>query len=446
MALLAALFSAVIWGGGQLYNKQPVKALFFFLLQVAFFFIEFSTGTWAVLTGQVDVHFRNAGFFSRGIWGIITLGEVARVNPQVEVFDHSTMLMLGGLISIAILLGFTILYIWNIRDAYLTRKQLLLGETESSWTYIKRLISGSFEYIAITPGLILLTLFSFIPIIYAFLTAFTNHNVMSIPTVNPPVSLVEWVGFRTFMQVFQIPVWNRTLIGVFAWTVVWAFAATFSAFIVGFFQALLLSSKLVKFPKVWRGLYILPWAIPGFISMLLFRNFFVAHGVVNQLLLRFGIIDTWISFYGSVAWSRAVLIIVNIWLAFPYFMALVSGIMTSLNMEIYEAASIDGATSFQQMRYLTIPAVLAAVAPLLIMSVAHNFNNFGIIYFITGGGPTNINYMRAGSTDILITWVYRLTVDYRMFNFASVMSVFIFIVVASVSGWNLLRTRAFKED
>jgi len=137
---------------------------------------------------------------------------------------------------------------------------------------------------------------------------------------------------------------------------------------------------------------------------------------------------------------------VNVWLGFPYFMALVSGIMTSLNMEIYEAASIDGATSFQQLRYLTIPTILSAVAPLIIMSVAHNFNNFGIIYFITGGGPANIDFMRAGSTDILITWVYRLTVDYRMYNFASVMSVFIFIVVASVSGWNLLRTRAFKED
>jgi arabinogalactan oligomer/maltooligosaccharide transport system permease protein len=127
-------------------------------------------------------------------------------------------------------------------------------------------------------------------------------------------------------------------------------------------------------------------------------------------------------------------------------MALVSGVMSSLNPETYEAAAIDGASAVQQMRYLTIPSIIAAVAPLLIMSVASNFNNFGMIYFITGGGPANVNYIMAGSTDILITWVFRLTVDHRMYNFASVMSVFIFVIVASVSGYNMWRTRAFRED
>jgi arabinogalactan oligomer/maltooligosaccharide transport system permease protein len=93
-----------------------------------------------------------------------------------------------------------------------------------------------------------------------------------------------------------------------------------------------------------------------------------------------------------------------------------------------------------------LPTIFAAVSPLLIMGVAGNFNNFPIVYFVTGGGPMNPNYFFAGNTDILLSWVYRLTLNERMYNFASVMSTFIFVVIGSVSGWNLLRTRAFKEE
>ena len=442
MAIFAAVLSAVVWGGGQLYNKQRIKALFFFLIQCIFIGIELATGSFAVITGQAEAHFRNSGFFTSGLWGIITLGEIYRESAATLVFDHSSMLMLTGLVSIVILVCFLIFYIWNIRDAYITRKNLQEGYEESSLAYVKRVADKSFAYIAISPGLILLSLFSFVPIFFAFLVAFTNFNLNNLP----PRNLIQWVGFQTFRDVLNIPVWNQTLIGIFIWTTIWAFAATFSGFVVGFFQALLLSSKLVKFPKVWRGLFILPWAIPGLLSMMLFRNFFVTNGVVNNLLMHFGLIDMPISFFGSVGWSRGILIVVNVWLAFPYFMALVSGVMSSLNPETYEAAAIDGATAVQQMRYLTIPSIIAAVAPLLIMSVASNFNNFGMIYFITGGGPANVNYIMAGSTDILITWVFRLTVDHRMYNFASVMSVFIFVIVASVSGYNMWRTRAFRED
>jgi arabinogalactan oligomer/maltooligosaccharide transport system permease protein len=442
MAKWVAVMSAVVWGSGQLSNKEYFKAAFFFLAQVLLICIELFTGSLAVIMGHVPTHFRNAGMFSRGIWGIITLGEIERTTSAVLVFDHSVMLMLEGLIAIAILLAFIVVYQWNIRDAYKTRKKINKGEVESSRAYLKRLFNDSFEYLAISPGLAFVVMFSLIPIFFAFLAAFTNYNSHNIP----PRHLVQWVGFETFRNVFNIPVWNRTLIGVFRWTVIWAFSATFSSFVLGFLQALFINSRFVKFQKVWRGLYIIPWAVPGFLSMLLFRNFFVTNGVINQLLMNAGILDSPISFFGSVAWSRAVLLIVNAWLGFPWFMVLITGVMTTLNQEIYEAASIDGAGTFQQFKKLTLPTIFAAISPLLIMSVAHNFNNFGLVFFLTGGGPHNVNYIMAGHTDILITWVFRLTIDHRMFNFASVMSIFIFIVVASVSGWNLLRTRAFKED
>ncbi len=119
--------------------------------------------------------------------------------------------------------------------------------------------------------------------------------------------------------------------------------------------------------------------------------------------------------------------------------------MTSVNQEMYEAASIDGATPFQQLRSITVPTVMSSIAPLLILSITNNFNNFGMIYFVTGGNPANANYTMAGSTDILITWIYKLTVDQRMYNYAAAMSILIFLILASVAAWNLSRTRAFKE-
>ncbi|MDR2546540.1 MAG: sugar ABC transporter permease [Lachnospiraceae bacterium] len=442
MAVLVAVMSAIIWGSGQMVNRQYIKALFFFAIQMFLIAIELGTGTLALLMGHVPLHFRNAGLFTRGIWGIITLGEIERSSSAVLVYDHSVMLMLGGLIALAILLAFFVIYQWNIRDAYTTAKKMERGEVESSTSYAKRILNDSFEYIAIAPGLAFVVMFSLIPIAFAFLAAFTNYNSHNIP----PRHLVEWVGFQTFRDVFNIPVWNTTLVGVFQWTIIWAFAATFAAFTVGFLQAILINSKFVRHPKIWRGILIIPWAVPAILTMLLFRNFFVTSGVINQLLLNAGIISSPISFLGSVGWSRAILIIVNTWLGFPWFMVLVTGVMATLNQEIYEAASIDGANRFQQFKSLTFPTIMAAVAPLLIMSVAGNFNNFGIVFFLTGGGPQNPNYIMAGYTDILITWVYKLTLDHRMYNFASVMSIFIFIIVATVSGWNLLRTRAFKED
>ncbi|MCL2188914.1 MAG: sugar ABC transporter permease [Defluviitaleaceae bacterium] len=443
MAKWAALMSAIVWGSGQVYNKQPVKGLFFFLIQLFMIGIEFGTGTMRLMMGHVPPHPRNAGLFTRGLWGITTLGEIPRESAAVTVFDHSTMLMLTGLLAISILLAFLVFWQWNVRDAYKVRKAMeQKREVDNTRSWFKKLMHDSFEYIAITPGLVFVVLFSLIPIFFAFAVAFTNYNMNNIP----PRHLVEWVGFGTFIEVLTNPLWNQTLVRVGLWTIAWAFGATFFAFTVGFLQALLINSRFVRYPKFWRGMFILPWAIPGLVSQMLFRNFFVTHGVINRILIHIGLIDVPITFYAYASWSRAILFIVHTWLGFAWFMVMITGVMTTLNPETYEAASIDGANAWQQFKSLTLPTIFAAISPLLIMNVAGNFNNFGMVYFITGGGPRNPAMFFAGDTDLLITWVYSLTLDNRMYNFASVMSTFIFLAIAGVSTWNLLRTRAFKED
>ena len=129
-------------------------------------------------------------------------------------------------------------------------------------------------------------------------------------------------------------------------------------------------------------------------------------------------------------------------------MALMTGVMTAIDKTLYEAADIDGASNGHQLTKITIPLVLYSTAPILIMTFSGNFNNFGVIYFITGGGPNenNFNMGYAGDTDILISWMYKLTVDQAIYNMASVFSVLIFFFVGSVTAWNLTKTRAFKED
>jgi len=414
----------------------------FFVVQLIFLWVEMSTGTFNVLVGNVDRTFRNCGFFTKGIWGLVTLGIIPREDSSVKIYDHSIMLMITGIISAFVLLIFVFVFIWNISDAYKTRKKIEDGEKISSVGYFRKLWNNSFEYIVITPGLLLVIFISIIPILFSLLVVFTNYNANFIP----PRRIVEWTGFKTFRDIVQIKIWGSTFVNILIWTTVWAFLATFSAYAFGMLQAVLVNSKLVKFKKIWRGIFILPWAVPGFVSILVFRAMLNSNGAINWLLKDLGVIETSIPFLSNVAWARVVLVVVNVWLGFPYSMMLISGVMTTISEEQYEAAEIDGANGFQLFRYISFPTIIAAIAPQLVMSVTHNFNNFGIIYFLTGGGPANANYQMAGSTDILITWIFKLTLDQRMYNYASAMSIFIFVVVASVSGFNLLRTRAFKED
>ncbi|MDR2402413.1 MAG: sugar ABC transporter permease [Spirochaetaceae bacterium] len=442
MSIVVTICSALVWGSGQLFNKQKIKAATFFVFQLILAGIELFTGSINIITGNAEAQFRNAGFFIRGIWGLITLGTIARENSSVKVYDHSIMLMLGGIISAMVLLIFLVIWIWNILDAYRTRKCIEAGERITSIQYFKHLWTASFEYIMITPGILLVIFISIVPIVFAVLVAFTNYNMNFIP----PRRLVEWIGFNTFADIVRIRIWGSTFVQIFIWTVIWAFLATFSAYAFGLFQALILRAKAVKLRQVWRAIFILPWAVPGIVSTMVFRAMLHQDGAINQLLLKIGLIHTAIPFLSNTFWARLCLVLVNVWLGFPYFMALISGIMTTVPQELYEAAQIDGANSLQQFRSVTLPIVLTSTAPQLMMSITFNFNNFNMIYFLTDGGPPNPAFQMAGFTDILISWIFKLTIDQRMYNYASALSIFIFIVIASVSAWNLLRTRAFKED
>lgn len=299
-----------------------------------------------------------------------------------------------------------------------------------------------FAYILISPAFLFIVFLSILPLLFGILIAFTNYSG---PNYLPPKNLVDWVGFKSFIDLFSLKAWRGTFIGVFIWTVIWAVAATITTYFVGLFYAVIINHPKVKLKKMWRAIFILPMAVPQVITILIMRNIFNGQfGPINNYLVALGL--------DRIPWltdpliAKMTIVMINVWFGLPFWLILMTGVLTGIDKEMYEAADVDGATGFHKFWKLTFPLVLFATAPLLIMQFAFNFNNFNIIYLLTEGGPANSAYYNAGSTDILISWIYKLTLDISKFNMASVVSILIFLIIAPFSIWNFRRTKAFKEE
>ncbi len=436
-AFIASLLSVLFMGLGQLYNRQIVKGLFFSGLWVFILIFYSQPFMWAM-------------------WGLRTLGETPQLRERGRVVfegHHSIFLMIEGIIALLMALIVLCIYIISVRDAYKVGKErdngiLPLGIKQSlqnSW-------EKGFAYILLTPTFIFTLFLTVLPLIFSVMIAFTNYSA---PNYLPPRNLVDWVGFQTFINLFSMSAWSRTFYGVFTWTIFWAVLTTFTTFFLGFFYAVLIESKGVRFKKFWRSVFILPWAIPAFVMILIMRNIFNGqfgpiNKYINNLIDHYPILAEWglsaIPFFSDPTWAKITLIGVNMWFGFPFWMILMAGVMTGIDKEQYEAAEIDGANAWQKFRSITFPIVMFSTSPLLIMSFANNFNNFNMIYLFTEGRPSNPDYSYAGSTDILISWMYKMTLENSQFATASAVGLLIFIVVAIFSIWNFSKTRAFKEE
>ena len=445
-AAVPALASALVWGAGQLLNRQIGKAAFFLAFYAGAIAWELASGNY--YAGMEFTPRGNGGFFVKGLWGLVTLGTQPREMTLVGLTegDNSIVLMANGLIALLTIALLAIVWVWSVRDAARYRTALNAGRPpEGSGAYFRRLWEGAFAYIALSPGMILIVFMSVLPVLFGLLVAFTNYNRDHLP----PKNLVDWVGFDTFATLATVPSWTETFLGVLGWTFVWAIVATVSTYALGFIQAVLLANRKVRLPRVWRSVFLLPWAVPAIVSALVFRSMFNGQfGPISQFLVDIGLTDERIYWFTDPAHpnlARAVALIVNLWLGFPFFMALVGGVLTNIPPSYYEAARMDGAGSLQQLRHITLPIVHRTVAPLLILAFVTNFNNFGVVYFLTEGGPDSADYRFAGSTDLLVTWLFKLTLDNRLYNIGAVMSLVIFLIVGTISVWNLNRTKAIRE-
>ena len=197
---------------------------------------------------------------------------------------------------------------------------------------------------------------------------------------------------------------------------------------------MLINSKGIKGKKVWRTIFVTAMAIPTFISLLVVSTMLGKNGIVNVLLQTWGFTTQALPFLTNGLWAKATVIVVNLWVGVPVTMLMVSGILMNIPAELYESAAIDGAGPVTVFVKITFPYMLFITTPYLITNLISNFNNFGVIYFLTGGEPNTLNYYKgAGKTDLLVTWLYKMTINDTDYKMAAVIGIMVFIVTAVVT-------------
>lgn len=251
------------------------------------------------------------------------------------------------------------------------------------------------------------------------------------------------VGLLNFKRVVQDPLIRAPFLRVFVWTFVFATLSVLTTFALGLFLAIVLDKAGMRFQRTYRSILVIPYAIPGFLSILIWSGLLNDDfGIVNRLL------HTDIPWLFDGSWAKVSLLLVNLWLGFPYFFLVSMGTLQSIPAELHEAARVDGGGRWQLFRLVTLPLLLVAVAPLMIASFAFNFNNFGVIYLLTGGGPPANDGNLAGSTDILISYTFKIAFANgkgQDFGLGGAISILIFFIVASISAVSFWRSRALEN-
>jgi arabinogalactan oligomer/maltooligosaccharide transport system permease protein len=265
-----------------------------------------------------------------------------------------------------------------------------------------------------------------------------------------------FVGMKNFNTIFGNEKLRAPLAKIFTWTVVFAVASVVSTFILGLALALLFNDERMKGKKIYRSIMILPYAFPGFLSAYVWKGMFSQdYGFINHNILGCtpgagSVASTcipWLSEEGPAKWA---VLLCNLWLGFPYMFLITTGALQAIPGELTESATIDGATGWQQLRLIKLPLLLISLAPLLISSFAYNFNNFTIIYLITGGGPSGDPSLGVdvGGTDILISFVYKIAFQSNQgadYGLASAFSILIFFIVGGLSMIGFRRTKFLEE-
>ncbi len=256
-----------------------------------------------------------------------------------------------------------------------------------------------------------------------------------------------WIGLDNFRLIFGDPAIRGPFLQIFTWNIAFAFLSVSITFAIGVTLASLLQWKALRGRALYRTLLILPYAIPAFIPILVFRGLFnEGYGEINLVLSSlFGIAPKW---FTDPALARAMILIVNTWLGYPYMMIIASGMLQAVPDELYEATAIDGAGPWTNFWKVTLPQIFPPLFPLLIASFAFNFNNFTLIYLLTGGKPDITGSATvAGTTDLLVSYTFRMAFkdSSARFGFASAVATLLFLVVALLA-WQQLRFAARQRD
>lgn len=420
---LEPLASLVLPGLGQYFNKQNFKALLFF---IGTLFIYFVAIPYALGYGN---------YRGEGLKGIITLAQGGKR------LDKSIIFMVEGLVALILMLFSIAIVAVSYKDAKDVQLNMYKGvRPKTKFEIIESVKEDGFPYIVTIITYVLLSFVVILPVLTTILLSFAGMDPNN-------QSKFKWIGLKNYELLITGtgiaggPFWR-----IFLWTMIWTIVATTVAITVGFGLALIANNERIKGKTFYRTIYLLPWAVPAFITIMFFSIMSSSNGILTKSLeMLFG--GDW-AIKQSTTLTRVALIMLQTWLGSSYVFLLSTGVLQGIPADLYEAADIDGATVWQKLSKITIPLVLFQTAPLLIGQYTFNFNNFSIIYLFNGGGPFDPSKYgnMAGSTDLLISYIYKLTIQKQYQSVGAAITVFISLGLILFAYIGFKNSQAFKEE
>lgn len=412
----------LIPGLAQLINKQYMKSIIMFIATIYIYILA------------VPYALGYGNYKGEGIAGLVSL---AAGGGRL---DRSIIFMIEGIIAIfLVLIGIFLIYLC-FKDANKVENDTIKGTRCRNWVETKQILfEEGFPYLVLSPAAIVTIFIVCIPVVTTILLAFTGMG----PDTQAKFG---WEGLKNYKMIFL----GQGMVGsifwrILGWTIIWTIGATTLAIALGFILAIVLNNDRIKGKVLFRSIYLLPWAVPAFISILFFSILAADGGtVVNSLKNIFG---SNFSIKNDTFIIRITLICIQAWLGSAYIFLLSTGVLQSINAELYEAADIDGATSFNKLTKITVPLVLFQTAPLLVGQYTFNFNNYSIIALFNNGGPFNpTKYGNlAGSSDLLISYIFKLTMNNKYQAIGATITVIISIVLMIIAYIGYKNTDAFKR-
>lgn len=426
--------SFFVMGLSNMARGQIVKGLSFLFLQVCFI-------VYLILAGIDNL----IGLYTLGTREQTKVFNEAKGIYEIIKGDNSMLMLLAGVTALFVVTFFVIMWGASIKSAYNAQKLKAAGKKlPGIIDDIKSLFDSNLHKLLLVIPIIGLIITTVLPLVYMILMAFTNYNM----THQPPGKLFDWVGLENFrIMLMSSDKLGYTFWKIFGWTMIWAVFATFSNYFLGMFLAILINSRGIRFKNVWRTIFVISVAVPTFVTLLVIRIMLQEQGAFNILLKELGFITKSIPFFTNATWARVTVIVVNLWIGIPHTMLITTGILLNIPAELYESARIDGAGPVKSFIHITMPYMLFITTPYLITNFISNINNFNAIYFLTGGGPATLDYFKgAGKTDLLVTWLYRLTVDSWDYCYAATIGIFIFVISAAGSLIVYRRSGSYKKE
>lgn len=413
----------LIPGLGQLLNKQYMKSIIMFI------------GTIYIYLIAIPYALGFGNYKGEGIGGLVSLANDA------GKLDRSIIFMIEGILAIVLLVIGIVIMILSFKDVNKVEREKIKGIRSRSWYETKQsLFEDGFPYLVSTPALVMIIFIVIIPIITTVLLSFTGMDPDN-------QAKFGWAGLENYKMIAAGEGMAGSIFWkILGWTIIWTLGATTLSIFLGFSLALLLNNERIKGKGFFRSIYLLPWAVPAFITIMFFSILSAPDGELTNMLR--GLFGPEFQIKNDPFVSKVVIILLQGWLGSAYIFLLTTGVLQSINGELYEAADIDGASKFKKLTKITIPLVLFQTAPLLIAQYTFNFNNFSNIYIFNSGGPFNpvVYGNLAGETDILISYIYKLTIENQFQALGAAITIIVSIALMIIAFIGYKNTDAFRRE